>query len=298
MVGLVGSACLGSVGSALPSDRFRLCICNEIFQGWSFSEMCREARRHGYTGLEVAPFTLSSDPASLSPSERARLRATMKREKIEFVGLHWLLSAPEGLHVTTPDPVVRERSWDYFARLIDLCADLGEGGILVFGSGRQRGTTGGSSVEEATKRLREGLARMAPRAQARGVVILLETLAPHLCDVVTSFSQAVAIVEAIASPALQTMFDTHNAVFEKEPHDRLIRHYARYIRHVHLNEMDGGHPGTGDYDFRPVLQALKEVGYQGWLSMEVFDFTPGPERIARESYRYIRRLEQEVESGS
>lgn len=278
----------------LASELFKLCICSEIFQDRSFSETCKAIRRYGYTGLEIAPFTLSSDPASIHLPERRSLKAVMRDEKIEFVGLHWLLSAPEGLHVTTPDSLVRERSWRYFAGLIELCADLGDRGVMVFGSGKQRGTTGGASVREATMRLQEGLAAMAPLAEERGVTILLETLAPHLCDVVTSLSETVAIVREIGSPALQTMFDTHNAAAETLPHDELIRMYYDRIRHVHVNEMEGGHPGTGDYDFRPVLRALKDLRYIGWISLEVFDFTPGPERIAKESYQYIRGLENQI----
>jgi len=90
------------------------------------------------------------------------------------------------------------------------------------------------------------------------------------------------------------MFDTHNAVDETEPHDVLIERYFPLIRHVHVNETDGGHCGTGDYDFRPVLAALKRLGYQGWISLEAFDFTPGAERIATESIRYLNSIIEEL----
>jgi sugar phosphate isomerase/epimerase len=66
------------------------------------------------------------------------------------------------------------------------------------------------------------------------------------------------------------------------------------IRHVHINEMDGRHPGTGKYDFVPVLKVLKEKKYTGWVSLEVFDFKLGAERIAREAIEYIRGIESRV----
>ena len=272
----------------------RLAICNETFQDWEFGEMCRGARRLGYTGVEIAPFTLGDDPAALPGRERRDLRRIMASEGIAYVGLHAILTAPKGLHVTTPETVVRQRSWEYVRKLVNLAADLGEGAIVVFGSGKQRSATGGVSVAEATARFQEGLAQVAPAAEARGVTILIEALAPHLSNVVTSLEAAVNIVNQIGSPAIQTMFDTHNAVKEAPPHGALIKKYARHIRHVHLNEMDGRHPGTGSYDFKSVLRALKEVAYQHWVSLEVFDFSAGPETIARDSARLVRQWESEL----
>jgi D-psicose/D-tagatose/L-ribulose 3-epimerase len=276
------------------TGRFRLAICNETFQGWTFAEMCQGARRLGYTGLEIAPFTLGDDAASLPVGKRRELRRTMASEGIAYVGLHAILTAPRGLHVTTPDVGVRQRSWEYVRRLVDLAADLGDSAIVVFGSGKQRSATSGASVVEATARFQEGLAGLAPAAQARGVTILIEALAPHLSDVVTTLDEAVAIVKHLGSPAIQTMFDTHNAVKEPQPHGALIKKHSRYIRHVHINEMDGRHPGTGSYDFKGVLQALKELSYRHWVSLEVFDFSAGPEAIARESARLVRQWESEL----
>jgi sugar phosphate isomerase/epimerase len=85
------------------------------------------------------------------------------------------------------------------------------------------------------------------------------------------------------------MFDTHNAVDEVENHATLVDRYFDLIRHVHVNEMDGQHPGRGDYDFKPVLQVLKNRGYSGWVSLEAFEFAPGAETIARESIEHLRK---------
>jgi sugar phosphate isomerase/epimerase len=70
----------------------------------------------------------------------------------------------------------------------------------------------------------------------------------------------------------------------------LVEKYFDVIRHVHVNETDGGHCGTADYDFTPVLAALKRLNYPGWVSLEAFDFAPGAERIAPESLRYLEGL--------
>lgn len=299
---LAASGCAVRPDESFPvgeeADPFKLAICNETFQGWEFAEGCRGAIETGYTGIEIAPFTLSDDPASIPSSQRSEYRDIIESEGLGYVGLHSLLTVPTGeLHITTPDDQVRKHSWEYFRALIDLCADLGESGMMILGSGRQRRTVEGSTVEDATARLRDGLADVAPHAADRGVTILPETLAPHLCDVLTSMEQTVAVVKAIDHPAIQTMFDTHNAVAEDLPHDELIRMHADLIRHVHINEMDGRHPGTGSYDFSVPLRALKAIEYAGWLSLEVFKFDPSGEEIARISSRYLREIEQGLASS-
>ena len=57
---------------------------------------------------------------------------------------------------------------------------------------------------------------------------------------------------------------------------------------MHINETDGRHPGTGDYDFRAIFEVLRRRGYSRWISLEAFDFTPGAEKIATDSLRYIQ----------
>jgi sugar phosphate isomerase/epimerase len=266
--------------------RFRHAICNEAYDKWDFAEACRSIRKAGYEGIEIAPFTLAEDPPTLSAAARRECRDRIAAEGLGFVGLHWLMVSPKGLHVTTPDAALRDRSWAHIRGLVDLCGDLG-GGVMVFGSPAQRATTGGSTREEATRRYVEGLAGVAPHAQERGVSILVEALPKGQCDVVQTLDEAAGIVREIGSPAIQTMFDTHNAVDEVEPHAKLVDKYFDVIRHVHVNEMDGGHCGTDSYDFRPVLDVLRRRDYKGWVSLEAFDFTPGADAIANESLRYL-----------
>jgi len=276
--------------------RFRHAICNEIFDKWDFAKACRFVKSCGYEGIEIAHFTLAESPSHISPDQRREYRRIMSDEGLEFVGMHWLMVAPKGLHVTTPDADLRAKSWRHIDDLIDLCADLGPGGNMVFGSPYQRGTAGGATREEATKNYIDGLAGVAKHAEERGVAILVEALPIAQTDVILTLDEAARVVRQIDSPAIRTMFDTHNAVDEREPHDALIARHYDLIRHVHVNETDGGHCGTGDYDFKPVLRALRDRDYRGWVSLEAFKFEPGAETIARESIDYLRR-EIEALSG-
>src|ERR1700686_246629 len=163
---------------------FRHSICNEAFEHWQFAGACKAIRKAGYTGIEIAPFTLAETPGEITPAQRAGYRDIMASEGLQFVGLHWLMVSPKGLHVTTPDAALRNRSWQHIRGLIDLCADLGPGGVMVFGSPVQRASSGGSTPAEATRRYVDGLASVAPHALERGVTVLVEALPKGQCDVV------------------------------------------------------------------------------------------------------------------
>ena len=273
---------------------FRYSICSETFAGLSFRESCRAASRIGYTGIEVMPANLGDDPGRLPPSARGAFRNEILDANLTFVGTHNLMAVPKGLHLTSSDAGLRRKSWDYFSRLIDLTADLGSPAVMVFGSGRQRAAANGVSPPEAVRMLTEGLAALVPVAVARGTTILLEPLAPHLCNVVNQLDEAVQVVREIASPAIQTMFDTHNTAGETKPGPELIAAYIAHIKHVHLNEMDGRYPGSGHYPFTPVMRALRKAGYEGWMSVEVFELQPDGETVAHRSYRYLGELERKL----
>jgi len=269
---------------------FRHAMCNEAFEGRPFADTCKSIRAAGYTGIEIAPFTLAENPLDISASQRKGCRDVIESEGLTFAGLHWLMVSPKGLHVTAPDAALRQRSWEHVRNLIDLCADLGPNGVMIFGSPKQRCTTGGLSREEATRHFTEGFTSVAPHAETRGVRVLVEALPADQCDVVQTLEEAVKIVDTIGSPAIRTMFDVHNAVDETEPHATLVDRHFDYIRHVHVNEMDGRHCGTGDYDFRPLLEVLRRRGYDGWVSLEAFDFAPGAETLASESLRHLESV--------
>ena len=72
---------------------------------------------------------------------------------------------------------------------------------------------------------------------------------------------------------------------EPTPVPDLVRRHAGRAGHFHVNDANGRGPGFGDTDFVPILQALDDAGYDRWVSLEVFDFAPDPETIARAESR-------------
>jgi sugar phosphate isomerase/epimerase len=267
---------------------FRFAVCNELFEKVPFVEACFAIREIGYDGIEIAPYTLAESPTSVTAGQRREYRRMIENSGLSFVGLHWLMVSPPGLHVTTPDPGIRKRSWEHVRGLIELCADLGDHGVMVFGSPKQRSTDGGMTPAEARKVFADELSKVVPEAEHQGVRILVEALPSNQSNVINVLAEAVSIVEQINSPAVRTMFDSHNAIDETEPHSMLVKRYFPYIDHVHVNEIDGREPGTGDYDFDSLLRTLEELDYHGYVSLEVFDFTRDPRTIVRNSLDHLK----------
>ena len=98
---------------------------------------CGFAAECGYTGIEIAPFTLAARAGDVSPAQREEIRRQAEAAGLEVVGLHWLLAKTEGFHLTSPDAAVRQRTADYLVDLALLCGDLG-GRVMVLGSPVQR----------------------------------------------------------------------------------------------------------------------------------------------------------------
>lgn len=269
-------------------------ICNETFQGMAWPETCHAVASSGYQGIEVAPFTLAANVGDISANARRDCADTARREGLEIVGLHWLLVSPKGLSVTDADAAVRERTAIYLTDLVDFCADLG-GRILVFGSPAQRRLPTDVAPEQAAQAARDRLlACIEPALQIaheRGITICLEPLPAPEADFILSLETAVDIISRLNHPALQTIFDVKSASSEGKALPDLIRTYAPYIAHVHANDANRRGPGFGATDYRPILSALEEVDYAGYVSVEVFDYTPDPFIIARDSLAYMQRCE-------
>ena len=118
-----------------PTMKFA--ICQELFEGWEWERQCQAIASNGYTGIELAPFTLASRIGEVSPRRRRELKSVAEAHGLEICGLHWLLAKTEGLHLTTSHAVVRRATSNYIIELANACADLG-GTIMVFGSPMQR----------------------------------------------------------------------------------------------------------------------------------------------------------------
>jgi len=149
----------------------RTAVCNELFGAIPFSAQCALAARHGFQGIELAPYALAEDPLSIRASRGREIRRTIEEAGLACAGLHWLLRAPAGLHLTTPDVTLRRQSWQVLHHLVELSRDVGAP-VMVLGSGRQRNAQGISHAE-ALRNLQEGLRYCLRESESQRTKMLL-----------------------------------------------------------------------------------------------------------------------------
>ncbi len=264
-------------------------ICNEIFQGWSMDDTFARAAKAGYDVVEIAPFTVAKSVTDISATERVRIRDSAARAGVGISGLHWVLVQAEGMYLTHPEESVRERTSRYFVELVDCCADLG-GTRIVVGSPKQRNLMDGVSYEQAWDFAKGTFKEAVRRAEDRGVVICFEPLAPSETNFVNTAAEGRRFAQEIGSPAMSIILDVKAMSSEGRPIPDIIRESRGAFEYFHANDANLKGPGFGEVDFGPIAGALKDVGYEGVASVEVFVFDEGPERIADESIGYLRKV--------
>lgn len=274
----------------------KFAICQELFEDTSWEDQCRMIADIGYTGVEVAPFTISSDLPSVPREQLDAMKATATAHGLEIIGLHWLLAKTDGFHLTSPDADVRRRTADYLKLLARTCRTLG-GSVLVFGSPPQRnlrdGVTTAEGMTYAAGIFRDAMSEFA----AQEVQLCMEPLTTLETNFINTCADAVALMDMVDHPAFVLHQDVKAMLgAESDSIPELIHRHKDVCGHFHVNDSNLLGPGMGETDFHPILGALLEVDYQGWVSVEVFDYTPGAEKIAKKSLDYMRDVLRDLKA--
>lgn len=265
-------------------------ICSEIFKDWNdIARTVSFVKETGYDGLEIAPFTFAPYVTEISAGTRAEIVRRAEEADLDILGIHWVFVGPQGVHLTHPDPAVREFTANYLNALVDFCGDLG-GKVIIFGSPKQRNVENGVTYDQAFGYARGIFESAMPRCEARGVTICMEPLTHLETNFMQSAAETVTLIDAVNHPNFQLILDTKAMTFEQDDRATLIRRHADKLRHYHANDENMHGPGFGDVQFGPIFEALKAIQFGGYVSVEVFNFDPGPETIARKSLEYMKQF--------
>ena len=235
---------------------FPYAICNETFQNWPQEKAFEYASQLGYSGIEIAPFTLNADARQITPQQREDICRLADRFDLEVIGLHWLLAFTEGFYLTSPESEVRQRTTEYLAELAILGA--------------------------------------CDQFAACVVTLAVEPIGPEEGDFLLTAEAGLDLVSRIDSEQVQLHLDCKAMSSETKSIESIIREAIDHTVHFHANDPNRRGPGMGDLDFLPIMKTLVDCQYKGWISVEVFDYEPGVERLATESLNYLRQIESQL----
>ena len=267
----------------------KFAFCNETYGNQEFGKTCDHIALCGYDGIEIAPFTLKDDPRDLTENEAQSFGTKARSAGLEVVGLHWLLVKPSWLHLTTTDPLLQKDTVAFGQHLARICSAMG-GSVMVWGSPQQRNLEDGWNYSDALNRAADTLRKISEVAESLNVTIAMEPLARKETNFLNTAKQTIELLNLVDNPACRLHLDVKAMSDEETPIDKVIVSSAPYLEHFHANDPNLKGPGTGDVAYPPIVKALREARYEGFVSVEVFDYTPDPETIAKESIAFLREV--------
>lgn len=280
---------LTECGESFRMKPMRLAICNETYQDRTFDEVCGHVAACGYDALELAPFSLKEDPRELTEADALTLSRKASEHGLDILGLHWLLTRPTWFHITSPDSLQRIETVRFGRHLARFCAMTG-GRIMVWGSPKARSIQVDWDREECWKRAVEAVRSVAEEAGKYGVTIAMEPLGRKETNFLNTAAETIQFCQAVDHPACKLHLDVKAMSDEETEIPEIIKKSRDWTVHFHANDPNLLGPGMGEVKFEPIIEALRETQYAGYLSVEVFDYRPGAERIAEESMAYLKQM--------
>lgn len=253
----------------------------------------------GFDGVELF---LSLD----EPADIPRVRKVLAQLKLECTTCSVL---PREANPVSAEPEVRARGTEFLKRCVERTADLG--GRLICGplSAGLGVMTGLRRTEEEWKWAVESLRAAADHANGLGVTLAVEPLNRFETYFLNTQADAARLVRDVGAPNVKVHFDTFHANIEEQHPADSVRALGQHLGHVHISENDRGIPGSGHNDWSGVLSALKEIKYDGWLTIESFaepepelaaaaaiwrDLAPSGDELAIRGLQFIKNLSRQL----
>jgi sugar phosphate isomerase/epimerase len=263
----------------------KLAISNIAWEPDALDEHLALVSRLGCQAIELAPSCVWPEPISATAKDRKALQDQLEHHHLHTMGLHALL-------FTRPDLTLfdnagsRKATGEYLKELFKLCADLG-GKILTFGSPRNRSVKG-RDYKECLEIAAGFFESLMPSAAANNVVLCLEFLSTKECDFITSSQEAFTLVEKVNSPHFGLHLDIKALIDSGENYREVFKKYASYTQHVHVGDPGLAPPGSTGIDHKPIGEALRDSGYDQYLSIEMRRGFGHSQEVVKQSIQYVK----------
>jgi sugar phosphate isomerase/epimerase len=264
-----------SYAVALPDCRSKKMQC---YRG-DLDAICADVKALGYEGVEL----FARNPREL---DQAAIEATLKRHGLAMPEMSSGPASEDNLSLTDPDAGIRSAARQRLKDYVDMAARWG----AQMHIGRIRGNIPeGPAGDEAGKQMREGFWEIAEYGQPRGVRILLEPQCRFQVNCLNSVLQGIAYVKELGHPNLGIVADTFHMNIEDPSIPASLMAAHPYLWHVHFADSNRWYPGAGHLHFPEILEALRLIGYDGFITMEM-EQQPDSPTAARRAIRTIGAL--------
>jgi len=271
-----------------------LAFSTNAFKQVSLEESLREIAACGYAGVEIMADVPHAYPPHMDARRRDRTVALLKDLHLTATNLNafTLFAQGDTWHPSwiEPDAEARRHRYEHTENAIRLARDLGIPGLSLEPGGP---VPPGMSRREAMDLFRAGLERVLPLAEEYGVDLLVEP-EPHL--LIERPEQYEELLGLLEHPRLGLNFDIgHFFCVGVDPAEAAHR-LGRHIRHVHLEDIAASRehrhlvPGRGAIAFEPVLKALRDVGYNSWITVELYPYEAQAQEVAAEAFQVLAKF--------
>jgi len=239
-----------------------------------------KAKSAGFDAVELYP-------ASAEAVEVDQLATLLAQHHLEVSAIgSGAGKALHGLHLTSADETTRTKAREFIAALIDIGAQFSA--PVIIGS-MQGCVERGVSRDQALGWLREALNELGERAGAHGVKLILEPLNRYETDILNCLASGVELIHSLSTDSVTLLADLFHLNIEEARLPAAIRAAKGHIGYVHLADSNRRPAGLGHIDFWDVMEALQDIGYDGYISVEALPF-PDPDRAAAQTMSLCRAL--------
>jgi sugar phosphate isomerase/epimerase len=279
-----------------------LAFSTNAYLNFSFAEAVRRIASIGYRGVEVMADVPHAWPAYMLPEQKQALRTALADNGLAVANVNAFMMHAVNDHRQKywhpswiePDPHYRRVRIDHTKRALTLAKEIGATCITTEPGGP---VEPGSSWAAGLKLFAEELKPVAAHAEKEGVLLLVEPEPGLLIETAAQFEEFMRHVD---SPAVALNFDVGHMYCVGEDPPTTLRRLAKYVRHIHLEDIAATRvhqhlvPGEGAIDFAATLRAVRDIGYNGWVTVELYPYIADPDAAARTALEYVRRILTDV----
>ena len=264
----------------------KLSVSNIAWSGESMAEYLEILQKLGCHGVELAPSCFWDEPIESSQGERKQLSRLIKSFNLEVTGFHALLYTRQDLHFFR-DRRNLAQLVHYLKQLVVLCAEL-DGRVLVFGSTRNRARNG-RDYSECMAWAVEGFHETAEEAKRCSVMVCIEPLPQKETDFIMTSREGMHLVRTVNHENFGLHLDAKAMAESNEDYSEVFAEFGKDIQHFHVGDPGLAPPGSTGLNHKSIGAALKQSGYDGFVSIEMKNSFGNPRNVIPKSVDYVKK---------